>query len=63
MSTENEEKKEENKINENNIDYVNLDKNILIKQNPFVKDLLFKLDVLKKVLLKKKRKHQHYYLQ
>ena len=56
MSTENEEKKEENKINENNIDYVNLDKNILIKQNPFVKDLLFKLDVLKKGIVEEKKK-------
>ncbi len=56
MSTENEEKKEENKINENNIDYVNLDKNILIKQNPFVKDLLFKLDVLKKGIVVEKKK-------
>ena len=56
MSTENEEKKEENKINENNIDYVNLDKNILIKQNPFVKDLLVKLDVLKKGIVEEKKK-------
>ena len=56
MSTENEEKKEENKINENNIDYVNLDKNILIKQNPFVKDLLFKLDVLKKGIVDERKK-------
>ena len=56
MSTENERKKEENKINENNIDYVNLDKNILIKQNPFVKDLLFKLDVLKKGIVEEKKK-------
>ncbi len=56
MSTENEEKKEENKINENNIDYVNLDKNILIKQNPFVKDLLVKLDVLKKGIVVEKKK-------
>ena len=55
MSTENEEKKEENKINENNIDYVNLDKNILIKQNPFVKNLLFKLDVLKKGIVEEKK--------
>ena len=56
MSTENERKKEENKINEKNIDYVNLDKNILIKQNPFVKDLLFKLDVLKKGIVEEKKK-------
>ena len=56
MSTENEEKKEENKINENNIDYVNLDKNILIKQNPFVKDLLVKLDVLKKGIVDERKK-------
>lgn len=55
MSTENEEKKEENKINENNIDYVNLDKNILIKQNPFVKDLLVKLDVLKKGIVDERK--------
>ena len=56
MSTENEEKKEENKINEKNIDYVNLDKNILIKQNPFVKDLLVKLDILKKGIVEEKKK-------
>ena len=56
MSTENERKKEENKINENNIDYVNLDKNILIKQNPFVKDLLVKLDILKKGIVEEKKK-------
>ena len=56
MSTENERKKEENKINEKNIDYVNLDKKILIKQNPFVKDLLFKLDVLKKGIVEEKKK-------
>ena len=55
MSTENEEKKEENKINENNIDYVNLDKNILIKQNPFVKDLLVKLDVLNKGIVDERK--------
>ena len=55
MSTENERKKEENKINENNIDYVNLDKNILIKQNPFVKDLLVKLDVLKKGIVDERK--------
>ena len=55
MSTENERKKEENKINENNIDYVNLDKNILIKQNPFVKDLLVKLDVLKKGIVEERK--------
>ena len=56
MSTENERKKEENKINEKNIDYVNLDKNILIKQNPFVKDLLVKLDILKKGIVEEKKK-------
>ena len=61
MSTENkeknEEKKEENKINENNnIDYANLDKNMLIKQNPFVKDLLVKLDVLKKGIVDERKK-------
>ena len=55
MSTENERKKEENKINEKNIDYVNLDKNILIKQNPFVKDLLVKLDILKKGIVEEKK--------
>ena len=53
----NEEKKEENKINENNnIDYTNLDKNILIKQNAFVKDLLVKLDVLKKGIVDERKK-------
>ena len=61
MSTENEEKNEEkkgeNKINENNnIDYTNLDKNILVKQNPFVKDLLIKLDVLKKGIVDERKK-------
>ena len=60
MSTENEEKNEEkkgeNKINENNnIDYTNLDKNILVKQNPFVKDLLIKLDVLKKGIVDERK--------
>ena len=55
MSKKNERKKEENKINENNIDYVNLDKNILIKQNPFVKDLLVKLDVLKKGIVDERK--------
>ena len=61
MSTENEEKNEdkneENKINENNnIDYTNLDKNELIKQNAFVKDLLVKLDVLKKGVVDERKK-------
>ena len=52
----NEEKKEENKIDENNnIDYTNLDKNILIKQNAFVKDLLVKLDVLKKGIVDERK--------
>ena len=44
---------EENASNNNNednksIDYSKLDKNELIKSNPFVIDLLVKFDVLKK---------------
>ena len=44
-------------ISENNkIDYINLDKNELIKQNPFVKDLLVKIDVLKKGVIDERKK-------
>ena len=56
MSTEN----EENNIKQNNnINYANLDKNELVKQNAFVKDLVVKLDVLKKGVVDE-RKKQHY---
>ena len=54
MSTE-EEQKEIN--NENNqIDYANLDKNELIKNNAFVKDLLVKVDILKKGVVDERKK-------
>ena len=57
MSTENEEKNEENNNIENNkIDYANLDKNQLIKENAYVKDLLVKLDVLKKGIVDERKK-------
>ena len=57
MSTENEQKNEENNnIENNNIDYANLDKNQLIKQNAYVKDLLVKLDVLKKGIVDERKK-------
>ena len=57
MSTENEQKNEENNGTENNkIDYTNLDKNQLIKQNAYVKDLLVKLDVLKKGIVDERKK-------
>ena len=57
MSTENEKKNEENNNIENNqIDYANLDKNQLIKQNAYVKDLLVKLDVLKKGIVDERKK-------
>ena len=53
MSTEN----EENNIKQNNnIDYANLDKNELVKQNAFVKDLIVKLDVLKKGVVDERKK-------
>jgi hypothetical protein len=53
MSTEN----EENNIKQNNnIDYANLDKNELVKQNAFVKDLVVKLDVLKKGVVDERKK-------
>jgi len=64
MSTEveqNEPKNESNNTNEENnkvvqIDYTNLDKNELIKQNAFVKDLIVKLDVLKKGIVEERKK-------
>ena len=53
MSTDN----EENNIKQiNNIDYANLDKNELVKQNAFVKDLVVKLDVLKKGVVDERKK-------
>ena len=53
MSTENE---ENNVKQNNNIDYANLDKNELVKQNAFVKDLVVKLDVLKKGVVDERKK-------
>ena len=52
---------EENASNNNNednksIDYSKLDKNELIKSNPFVIDLLVKFDVLKKGIVEKRKK-------
>jgi chromosome segregation ATPase len=53
MSTEN----EENNIKQNNnIYYANLDKNELVKQNALVKDLVVKLDVLKKGVVDERKK-------
>ena len=59
MSTEIEQKTESNnneENKENKIDYVNLDKNELVKQNAFVKDLVVKLDVLKKGVVDERKK-------
>ena len=59
MSTEIEQKAESNNNEENKdnkIDYVNLDKNELVKQNAFVKDLVVKLDVLKKGIVDERKK-------
>ena len=59
MSTEIEQKAESNnneENKENKIDYVNLDKNELVKQNAFVKDLVVKLDVLKKGIVDERKK-------
>ena len=59
MSTEIEQKTESNnneENKENKIDYVNLDKNELVKQNAFVKDLVVKLDVLKKGIVDERKK-------
>ncbi len=52
---------EENASNNNNednksIDYSKLDKNELIKSNPFVIDLLVKFDVLKKGIVEERKK-------
>ena len=52
---------EENSSNNNNkdnktIDYSKLDKNELIKSNPFVIDLLVKFDVLKKGIVEERKK-------
>ena len=61
----NNDKKEDNDNNTNNndnnnsaitIDYTKLDKNELLKNNPFVKDLWFKLDVLKKGIVDERKK-------
>ena len=60
----NNDKKEDNdnnnNTNDNNttitIDYTKLDKNELLKNNPFVKDLWFKLDVLKKGIVDERKK-------
>ena len=57
MSTEEEQNSQNNPTEENNIiDYANLDKNELIKKNPFVIDLLVKLDVLKKGIVEERKK-------
>ena len=60
MSTEEEQNDSSNKNEENNkaeeIDYSKLDKNELIKNNAFVKDLLVKLDVLKKGIVDERKK-------
>ena len=57
MSTETE-KNDSNISNEENntIDYSKLDKNELIKKNPFVIDLLVKFDVLKKGIVEERKK-------
>ena len=57
MSTETE-KNDSNNSNEehNTIDYSKLDKNELIKKNPFVIDLLVKFDVLKKGIVEERKK-------
>ena len=57
MSTEEEQNSQNNPTEENSIiDYANLDKNELIKKNPFVIDLLVKLDVLKKGIVEERKK-------
>ena len=60
MSTEVEQNDSNSKNEENNkkeeIDYTKLDKNELIKNNAFVKDLIVKLDVLKKGIVDERKK-------
>ena len=60
MSTEVEQNESSDTNDENNkvaqIDYSNLDKNELIKNNAFVKDLIVKLDVLKKGIVEERKK-------
>jgi hypothetical protein len=60
MSTEVEQNESSDTNDENNkvvqIDYTNLDKNELIKNNAFVKDLIVKLDVLKKGIVEERKK-------
>ena len=57
MSTETEKNDSNNSNEENNtIDYSKLDKNELIKKNPFVMDLLVKFDVLKKGIVEERKK-------
>ena len=57
MSTETEKNNSNNSNEENNtIDYSKLDKNELIKKNPFVIDLLVKFDVLKKGIVEERKK-------
>ena len=57
MSTETEKNDSNNSNEENNtIDYSKLDKNELIKKNPFVIDLLVKFDVLKKGIVEERKK-------
>ena len=54
---------EQNSSNNNNednktIDYSKLDKNELIKSNPFIIDSLVKFDLLKKGIVEERKKHQ-----
>ena len=57
MSTETGKNDSNNSNEENNtIDYSKLDKNELIKKNPFVMDLLVKFDVLKKGIVEERKK-------
>ena len=55
--------REQNSSNNNNednktIDYSKLDKNELIKSNPFIIDSLVKFDLLKKGIVEERKKHQ-----
>ena len=57
MTTEVEQTPSDNPNEENNkIDYAKLDKNELIKNNPFVIDLLVKFEVLKKGMVEERKK-------
>ena len=54
---------EQNSSNNNNednktIDYSKLDKNELIKSNPFIIDSLVKFDLLKKGIVEERKKYQ-----